>query len=378
MRLFDTATGTVRPLEAAQAVSMYTCGVTPYDATHLGHVATFSVVDVLRRRLEDLGHDVRCVRNVTDVDDAILARARQDGVHHLDLAAAGMARLDADLTALGLAPPTAEPRATSAISEIRNVIGRLLASGHAYRAQGHVYLDARRCADLGGLAGLDEGEMIARGLEHGERLRSVGRRHPLDTVLWQPAAPDEPSWDARWGTGRPGWHVECTALALSTLGSHIDVHAGGRDLVHPHHTYEAAQAEAVTGERFVGHWLHVGLVRHRGEKMAKSAGNLVLVEDLLTEWSPAAVRVAIADRPYRHDAEWTYDLPAGATERLERWRRGHRPHPGPLAEVRAALDDDLDVPRAFAALDDAAALGHDVTAALALVGVPARSVVAGG
>ncbi|MEM9035019.1 MAG: cysteine--tRNA ligase [Actinomycetota bacterium] len=369
LRLFDSATSGVRPFEAPPVVRMYTCGITPYDATHIGHAATFLAFDVLYRHLLDSGYEVRFVRNVTDVDDSLLARARELGIHYLDLAAGGLAQFDADLAALGLLPPTSEPRATSAIGEIRRVIGSLLDQGLAYATDdGWVYFAATEAPTFGELSGLDREHMLEIGRERGELVDPPGRRHPLDTVLWQPSEDDEPVWEARWGDGRPGWHVECTSLALSELGAPIDLHGGGSDLLHPHHEYERAQADAVVGGRFVRHWMHVGMVTSGGEKMAKSAGNLVFVGDLLERWPGPAIRLAVLDHHYRSTWEWRADAPAAAAQRLETWWTGERSGVLDPAVVRRHLDDDLDVPGALAAIDEAAAAGFDVTSAAERVG----------
>ena len=254
---------------------MYVCGITPYDATHVGHAATFLAYDVLQRRLRDLGWRTRCVRNITDVDDDLLARARAMGVHYLDLAAGSLAAFDADMEALGLLPAHSEPRATSAISDIRRVIGQLLDSGHAYRSGEGVYFDVSTAPGFGELSRLSVTEMIELARRRGGRPDDPDKRNLLDFVLWQRAAPDEPEWSSLWGPGRPGWHVECSALALAHLGQTIDVHGGGSDLVFPHHECSRAQSEAVTGGLFVRHWMHTSMVRQGGAKMSKSAGNLV-------------------------------------------------------------------------------------------------------
>ena len=350
---------------------MYTCGITPYDATHIGHAATFLAFDLLQRRLIDAGHEVRCVRNVTDVDDSLLRRAAELGVHYLDLAAGGLARFDADLTTLGLLPPASEPRATSAIGEIRRVIGVLLERGVAYEADGWVYFDATAVDGFGELSGLGPDEMLLVGRSRGELIDPPGRRGELDTVLWQPSVGDEPAWEARWGSGRPGWHVECTSLALRELGAPIDLHGGGADLLHPHHEYERAQAEVVVSGPFVRHWMHVGMVTRGGQKMAKSAGNLVFVGDLLERWPGPVVRLAVIDHHYRSTWEWRDDAPSAAHARWTRWVRASAGagEPMGLDDVRARLDDDLDVPGALGLIDEGAAAGHDVTAAASLLGV---------
>ena len=266
-------------------VKMYTCGITPYDAAHLGHAATYLAYDVLQRRLRDLGHETQCVRNVTDVDDDILRKARELGVHYLDLAAEEVSRFDADMAALGLLPAFSEPRATSAIPDILGFIGMVLESGHAYQSGGGGVL--RRVvvrAASARSAIYDRADMLELAAERGGNPDDPDKRDPLDFVLWQPSAPDEPAWDSLWGPGRPGWHIECSALAMRELGETIDLHGGGSDLIFPHHECEAAQSEAATGSPFVRHWMHGGMVRLGGTKMSKSLGNLVFVHDLLKDW----------------------------------------------------------------------------------------------
>src|SRR6187200_2878991 len=217
VRLFDTASGTVRPFEPGRIVTMYTCGITPYDSTHLGHAATYLGYDVLQRRLRDLGHETRCVRNITDVDDSILGKARELGVHYLDLAAAETARFDDDMEALGMLESWSEPRATSAIADIRGFIGMVLDRGHAYQAGGAVYFDVTTFPAFGDISHYAQADMLALARERGGRVDDPNKRHPLDFVLWHPSAPDEPSWETMWGPGRPGWHIECSALALREL-----------------------------------------------------------------------------------------------------------------------------------------------------------------
>ena len=332
MRLYDTARREVVPFAAGPVVTLYSCGITPYDSAHLGHAQVYLTFDILQRRLRDLGHETRCVRNVTDVDDDILRKARELGVHYLDLAAEEIARFDADMAALGLIPAWSEPRATSAIAEILTLIGSVLDSGHAYQAGGAVYFDVTTFPTFGAVSHFDQATMLALAAEHGGNPDDPNKRHPLDFVLWQPSLPDEPSWESRWGPGRPGWHIECSALALRELGETLDVHGGGRDLVFPHHECETAQSESVTGRPFVRHWLHVGLVGLDGTKMSKSLGNLVFVGDLLKEWEPAAVRLALLDHHYRPDWEWTGEDMPRAARRLEAWRSApSRADPAPIA-----------------------------------------------
>ncbi len=347
---------------------MYVCGITPYDATHVGHAATFLAYDVLQRRLRDLGCRTRCVRNITDVDDDLLARARAMGVHYLDLAAGSLAAFDADMAALGLLQVDVEPRATSAIADIRRLIGRLLSSGHAYRATDGVFFDVSAAQGFGELSGLDAAEMLELARRRGGRPDDPNKRNPLDFALWQRSAPGEPEWSSAWGLGRPGWHVECSALALAHLGETIDVHGGGSDLVFPHHECSRAQSEAATGQPFVRHWMHTSMVRHGGVKMSKSAGNLAFVVDLRERWEPMAVRLALLGAHYRADWDWSEDRVADAALRLERWRAAGRGD-GALARVRARLDDDLDTSGALTEIDAAAEAGEPVSDAAALLGV---------
>ncbi len=368
MRLFDTASGEVVPFEPGEVVTMYTCGITPYDSTHVGHAATYLTYDVLQRRLRDKGHETRCVRNVTDVDDDILRKARSLGVHYLDLAAAEVTRFNSDMTALNALACWSEPRATSAIAEIRGFIGKVLDSGHAYLSDGAVYFDVESFPGFGRLSGLSEDEMLALAAEHGGNPDDPSKRHALDFVLWQPSLPDEPEWGSLWGRGRPGWHVECSTLAMRELGRTIDLHGGGADLIFPHHECELAQSEAVTGETFVRHWMHQAMVRMGGEKMSKSLGNLVFVSDLFKEYDPRAVRLAIIGQHYRCSWEWGDDLMGEAAERLERWSRASWGE-GPLAEVRAALDGDLNTPVALESIDVAVGRGQGVGEAAMLLGV---------
>ncbi len=368
MRLYDTARREIVPFEPGPIVTMYTCGITPYDAAHLGHAEVYVTYDVLQRRLRDLGHRTQCVRNVTDVDDDILRKARELGVHYLDLAAGEIARFDHDMRALNVLPVHSTPRATSAIPDILGFIGMVLDSGHAYRAGGAVYFDVSTFERFGQVSHLDRARMLELAAENGGNPDDPFKDDPLDFVLWQPSADGEPAWDSLWGKGRPGWHIECSALALRELGTTIDLHGGGTDLIFPHHECETAQSEAATGETFVRHWMHVGMVRLGGEKMSKSLGNLVFVHTLLDSVEPAAIRLALLSQHYR--GSWDFDgvLLDIATARLERWRVAGQGE-GALDEVRARLDDDLDTPGALAAIDEAAEASTGVSRAAALLGV---------
>jgi L-cysteine:1D-myo-inositol 2-amino-2-deoxy-alpha-D-glucopyranoside ligase len=368
MRLYDTAREAVVPFEPGPTVTMYTCGITPYDSAHIGHAATYLTYDILQRRLRDRGHATQCVRNVTDVDDDLLRKAGELGVYYLDLAAEETARFDDNMAALGLIPSWSEPRATSAIPDILGFIGMVLEAGHAYQAGGAVYFDVSSWPAFGQVSHFERETMLELAAERGGNTDDPNKRDPLDFVLWQPSAPGEPAWESLWGPGRPGWHIECSALSMRELGETIDLHGGGSDLIFPHHECEAAQSEAATGAPFVRHWMHVGMVRLGGTKMSKSLGNLVFVHDLLKEWESAAIRLAVIGQHYRASWDWTDELMPAAAARLARWRAAGDGDGG-LAEARRALDTDLDTPAAMEAVDAAAASGQGVSRAAALLGV---------
>ena len=376
MRLYDTARREVVPFTPGETVLMYTCGITPYDATHLGHASTFVMYDIVQRRLIDLGHTVKCVRNVTDVDDPLFAKARELGVHYLDLAAGEEARFNRDMVALNALPVFSTPRASSAITDIRKFIGEVLDRGFAYAAGGSVYFDVTKFPSFGDVSHYSHEQMIEFARQRGGNVDDPHKRNPLDFVLWHPSADDEPAWDTAWGAGRPGWHIECSALALRELGTTIDLHGGGSDLIFPHHECERAQSEAATGETFVKHWMHVAMVFKDGEKMSKSLGNLVFVDKLRTEWDPRSIRMAIIEHSYRKEWEWDEDLMPRNHARLVAWKGSVvGTNSDVLEAVRACLDNDLDTPGAVAAIDAAAAQGHDVSAAASLLGVELAEVV---
>ena len=374
MRLYDTALQNVVPFEPGPTVLMYTCGITPYDATHLGHAFTFISYDVLQRRLIDMGHQVKCVRNVTDVDDPLFAKARELGVHYLDLAAGEEARFERDMDALNALKVHSTPRASSAIPDIRGFIGMVMDRGFAYEAGGSVYFDVSKSQRFGNLSHYDNETMIALARERGGNVEDPNKRHPLDFVLWHPSASDEPSWETMWGAGRPGWHIECSALALRELGTTIDLHGGGSDLIFPHHECERAQSEAATGQPFAKHWMHVAMVSMDGHKMSKSRGNLVFVDKLRTDHDPMAIRLGLIEHHYRVEWEWDEGLMGRNQERLSKWRSTRSATKMTngrtvLDDVRDALDDDLDTPAAVRMVDDAAQRGFDVRDAASLLGV---------
>ena len=371
MMLYDTARREVVPFSPPQQVLMYVCGITPYDATHLGHASTFLTYDVVIRRLIDRWHEVRCVRNVTDVDDPLFAKARELGVHYLDLAAGEEARFNADMEALNVLPVHAAPRASSAIPDIRKFIQAVLDEGHAYVSGDSVYFDVSTFDTFGAVSGYPQEEMLRLAALRGGNIDDPQKRHPLDFVLWQPSAADEPAWETPWGPGRPGWHVECSALALRELGEHVHLHGGGADLIFPHHECERAQSESATNTPFVDHWMHAALISKDGEKMSKSLGNLVFIDALREEWDPRAIRLGIISHHYRTEWEWHDNLMPSSNERLARWKAnvGGDDDGALINAVRAALDNDLDTPHACSQIDAAVSEGKDATAAAALLGI---------
>lgn len=371
MMLYDTARREVVPFSPPQQVLMYVCGITPYDATHLGHASTFLAYDVVIRRLIDRGHEVRCVRNVTDVDDPLFAKARELGVHYLDLAAGEEARFNADMEALNVLPVHAAPRASSAIPDIRKFIQAVLDEGHAYVSGDSVYFDVSTFDTFGAVSGYPQEEMLRLAALRGGNIDDHQKRNPLDFVLWQPSAADEPAWETPWGPGRPGWHVECSALALRELGEHVHLHGGGADLIFPHHECERAQSESATNTPFVDHWMHAALISKDGEKMSKSLGNLVFIDALREEWDPRAIRLGIISHHYRTEWEWHDNLMPSSNERLARWKAsvGGDDDGALINAVRAALDYDLDTPHACSQIDAAVSEGKDATAAAALLGI---------
>ncbi len=373
--------GGAAPVELGRRVTLYVCGITPYDAAHLGHAFTYAAFDTLVRFLRDRGHDVVYCQNITDVDDDMLRRAARNGEDYLQLGRRETAAYLREMDALNVARPTWLPRATQEIPAMLQLARELEAAGNLYQADGTLFFDVTTFPRFGDLSGLDEDTQRQLLAERGGDPDDPRKRHPLDFAVWQRSAPGEPSWESAWGPGRPGWHLECSAMSCRYLGTTIDLHGGGADLLYPHHESERAQSEAVNGVPFVRRWLHTGMVRHEGEKISKSLGNLVFVRDLRREHEPAAVRLVLL--AHRYHSAWDFD-PAElkeAAERLDAWRRAARgARPGsPLPEpVDVALADDLDTPAALVAVD-ALAAGRDgdgVRAAAAVLGValqPAHS-----
>jgi cysteinyl-tRNA synthetase len=353
-----TTTHTLSPVTAVIAgkqvamldrARIYACGITPYDVTHLGHAATFVWVDALGRALRFLGVEPEVCRNVTDVDDVLDMFAERARARYDTFALMQQFEFDRDMAVLSVRSPEHEPRAHRYVEQVVRLASGLLAAGTAYARGGSVYFRGRPVADR---AGLNEDDAMRQSAEFGGRLDDPAKDDPLDVAIWQASEPGHPAWDSPWGMGRPGWHAECAAMALSVFGAGVDVHAGGADLRFPHHAYHAAMAEAFTGVRpYARAWLHVGTVTIDGAKMAKSAGNLVLVRDLLAEHPPAAVRMMILDRRWADSWDYTPALLAAAHQRLDDlYRAAGRTHPDgahALSKIRGLLADDLDLPAAL-------------------------------
>jgi L-cysteine:1D-myo-inositol 2-amino-2-deoxy-alpha-D-glucopyranoside ligase len=359
MRLRNTETGAVQPLEPVdRPVRVYVCGITPYDTTHLGHAFTYTVFDVLVRAMRAAGHPVRYVQNVTDVDDDIIRRARELGTTWDHLADTETTLYEGDMAALNVRPPDVFPRASQTIPKIIALVRLLEAQGHAYQREGNVYFRVGSVTDYGRLSRLGREEMIRLSSQRGADPNDPRKQDPLDFVLWQASAPDEPRWDSPWGEGRPGWHIECSAMALEHLGPQLDVHGGGADLIFPHHESEIAQSESVTGVRpFARIWVHVGMLRYQGEKMSKSLRNLVLVTDLLQRFDADSIRVLLLRHHYRESWAYTADQLEDAAAWTRRVRQAARGAGNASIEsalaVRTALEDDLDTPRALRLLEEA-------------------------
>jgi len=356
--LHDTASGELVQPQPGDRARLYVCGITPYDATHLGHAATYIAYDVLQRVWRDAGLSVAYTQNVTDVDDPLLERARERGDDWAALAERETELFREDMVALRVLPPGDLVGAVESIPQIVALIERLCDRGAVYPVDGDLYFDVHSDTDFGAVSGCDEDAMRRLSAERGGDPDRPGKRHPLDCLLWRLARPGEPSWDSPFGPGRPGWHVECAAMALETLGMSFDVQGGGSDLIFPHHEMSASEAQVALGERpFAKAYVHAGMIGYGGEKMSKSRGNLVLVSDLRTMGTdPMAVRVALLSHHYRHDRDWDGDQLSDAEARLARWRLAvdgpARPSARALVEtVREALADDLDTPRAIAAVD---------------------------
>lgn len=365
LRLYSSLTREAlefRPLVAGR-VSMYVCGVTPYDVTHLGHAFSYVQFDTLRRYLGWTGYDVRYVQNVTDIDDDMIMVSRRQGGRPIpEIRDENDAIFRADLDRLNVLRPTAYPYATDHIDEIIDLTSRLIAGGHAYVVDGDVFFDVASFARYGRLNNLSAAELGKK--ENPESKRAEKKRGHLDFLLWQQVDPGDPNWESPWGPGRPGWSIECTAMVTKHLGPQIDIHGGGRDLIYPHHENEIAQAECASGaDPFCGWWLHNGMLELDGVKMSKSLGNLVLARVLMQTFEPDHLRLYLLSHHLRADANYTEGALAALSGRFERLKAAARLAPDarvsvvhPLVrEFGAAMDDDFNVPGALDVLDRSAA-----------------------
>jgi len=372
MRLYNSESREIENFTVRDGhVGIYVCGVTPYDTTHIGHAFTFLTFDILVRYFRHKGIDVTYVQNVTDIDDDVLRKAREVGMNWRELADQETRKFLQDMRDLNAVPFDHYTAATDHITEMHAITQRLLDAGFAYIVNGSVYFEVSKDKEFGKLSHLSIDEMLPIANERGNNPDDPNKRDPLDFVLWQAAAPGEPTWESPWGPGRPGWHIECTAMSTKYLGQSIDIHGGGGDLIFPHHECEIAQAENATGiEPFARFWMHVAMVNYDHEKMSKSLGNLVLAHELLKSWSPDAIRLYLFSNHYR--TEWEY-----LDEEMQRWSdaasvlsvaRHHQSGSDPSniacgahrSAFFAALEDDLDTPSAIRELSN---LGEAITQA---------------
>jgi L-cysteine:1D-myo-inositol 2-amino-2-deoxy-alpha-D-glucopyranoside ligase len=361
------------PLRLGRRVTLYVCGITPYDAAHVGHAFTYVAFDTLARFLRRRGHQVDYCQNVTDVDDDVLRRAASAGEDYLAFGQRETAAYLDVMDALNIARPTWFPRATQEIPAMVALATQLVEGGYAYQVAGTVFFDVTSYPRFGELSGLSPDEQHELLAERGGDPDDPRKRHPLDFVVWQRSQPGEPWWESPWGRGRPGWHLECSAMSRRYLGVTIDLHGGGADLRYPHHESERAQSESANQAPFARRWLHTGMVRHQGDKMSKSLGNLVFPRDLLRDHQPAAVRLALLAHHWRSAWEWDAAELKEAAERLSAWRLAAAGDPSAeLPEaVDAALARDLNTPAALAAGDELAERGdrHALAATAAVLGV---------
>jgi len=366
MKVVNTLSGQKEEfLPHGDEVKMYVCGVTPYDDAHIGHAMSYIFFDVVRRYLQFRGYKVKYVQNITDIDDKIIDRANKLGISARELAEKYTNSFFADMDALNIARADIYPRATEEIPKIIEVIQGLIDKGHAYPAQGSVYFRVRSVADYGKLSHRNlESMMAGARVEAGEE-----KEHPMDFALWKASKPGEPSWESPWGQGRPGWHIECSAMSLKYLGDTLDIHGGGQDLIFPHHENEIAQSESFTGKKpFVKYWLHNGLLQFGEEKMSKSIGNLITIKEALEEYSADAIRIFVLSSYYRSPLTYSEEALEAAERGAERlWQANEREGKEHVISTSfeihieeqrqrfiEAMDDDFNTAQAVAVLFDVA------------------------
>jgi L-cysteine:1D-myo-inositol 2-amino-2-deoxy-alpha-D-glucopyranoside ligase len=357
LRVFDSVSQELVTLDCDREVTMYVCGITPYDATHMGHAATYVAFDTLQRIWRACGATVNYTQNVTDVDDPLIERALATGRKWEDIAVEQTNLFRGDMEALRVIPPANYIGAVESIDLVVERVNELKAVDAVYDLDGDLYYDITKARLLGQIAHLTRDEMIAIFSQRGGDPHREGKRDPLDALLWRHERPDDPSWPTELGAGRPGWHIECAAIALKYLGKTIDVQGGGSDLKFPHHEMSAAHAETATGEQpFAQAFMHTGMVALNGEKMSKSLGNLVFVSQLTASGvDPMAIRLTILNNHYRTEWEWFESSLDTSVARLERWRDALAQPAGAAditAEIGNALINDLDTPRAIGLIDE--------------------------
>lgn len=377
MKLYNTASRRLETVSFGPEVPIYVCGITPYDAAHLGHVYTFATYDVLQRLLERRGHRVKLVRNITDVDEPIYAKAAELGEPYQHLAARETAHFQEVMRQLKLRPAYAEPKASDYIEAMAKAVEQLLDQGQAYRLDdGDIYFDTATVPHFGAQSGLPPKLQLAFMAERGGDPQRPGKRQPLDFLLWKAVSdPADPAqWPTAVGNGRPGWHIECSVMSTALLPTPLAIHGGGMDLIFPHHEAETAQSQALGHTPFVQHWMHVAPLYYYGEKMSKSLGNLVFAGDLLRSHPAEVIRLALLQYHYRIGGEWHNDVLTHAGRQLAHIRAAaDKRGPDPAAYLRHfydALDDDLDTPAALQAMLELAAdtttKGGDVAVGAAL------------
>jgi L-cysteine:1D-myo-inositol 2-amino-2-deoxy-alpha-D-glucopyranoside ligase len=359
LRLYNTASQDFVDISRLKDVRIYVCGITPYDSAHIGHAFTFLTYDILRRHLENRGVNVNLVRNITDVDEPMYPKAKSLNVSYLELAEQQTAEFSHAMDALNLLKPDAEPRPSHHIDDIAESVGQLLTDQYAYKLDGDIYFDIEKSKAFGEVSHYSPALMKTFAGARGTDIDRTAKRNPLDFLLWRRV--DDPSdpaaWETEIGYGRPGWHIECSVMSYKYLGSYIDIHGGGTDLIFPHHECENAQSQALGRTPFVGTWMHTAPMLLGGDKMSKSLGNLVFVRDIIEHVEPAAVRLALMSYHYRSGGEWRQDVLRESTRLLDMIRHALSNSDGadlrPLrAQIEAALDNDLDVPTALSALRD--------------------------
>ena len=356
VKIWDTEAQAIAEVSETE-IKLYVCGITPYDATHMGHAATYITFDLLQRLLMIQGKNVSYVQNITDVDDPLLERAIRDNLDWRDLATKEIELFKDDMSALRVLPPQHYIGAVEAIPLVIKAIEKLISKEAVYKIDNDLYFDISSDLNFGDRSHLSIDQMIEIFAQRGGDPTLVGKRNKLDCLLWRAHREGEPSWDSPFGVGRPGWHIECTAIALEYLGSSITIQGGGSDLIFPHHEMCAAQGEVMNSATFAQYFMHTGMIGYQGEKMSKSKGNLVFVSKLREAGIDAmAIRLALLANHYRSDREWDDALLQDATDRLSKWRKGFAKPEGPeieatISDVVDALNNDLDTTKALAHID---------------------------